>query len=67
MTDTSASLVASFRTGIVANLAAVKVALSKPWSNGQMEGQISKLRLVKRQMYGRARLDMLRVRPLVPT
>jgi transposase len=41
-------------------------ALSEPWSNGQTEGQITKLKLVKRQMYGRAKLDLLRVR-LVPS
>ena len=41
-------------------------ALSEPWSNGQTEGQIIKLKLVKRQMYGRAKLDLLRAR-LVPS
>ena len=39
-------------------------ALDEPWSNGQTEGQITKLKLVKRQMYGRARLDLLRARLL---
>ncbi|HVJ34798.1 MAG TPA: ISL3 family transposase [Terriglobia bacterium] len=43
----------------------VAAALSEPWSNGQTEGQITKLKLVKRQMYGRAKLDLLRAR-LVP-
>ncbi|MGY3079267.1 transposase [Bradyrhizobium sp. LM6.10] len=32
------------------------------WSNGQTEGQITKLELVKRQMYGRAKLDLLQAR-----
>jgi transposase len=32
------------------------------WSNGQTEGQITKLKLVKRQMYGRAKLDLLEAR-----
>jgi transposase len=41
-------------------------ALSEPWSNGQTEGQITKLKLVKRQMYGRAKLDLLPAR-LVPS
>ena len=40
-------------------------ALSKPWSNGPTEGQINKLKTLKRQMYGRAGLDLLRAR-LVP-
>ena len=34
------------------------------WSNGQVEGQIHRLRLLKRQMYGRAKLDLLRARIL---
>ena len=67
VTDASASLLASFGKGIVADIAAVKAALTEPWSNGQTEGQITKLKLVKRQMYGRARLDLLRARLLVPT
>jgi transposase len=32
------------------------------WSNGQTEGQITKLKLVKRQMYGRAKIDLLEAR-----
>ena len=39
-------------------------ALSLLWSNGQTEGHITKLKLVKRQMYGRAKLDLLRARLL---
>jgi len=60
--DTNGSLFASFGKGIRADLAAVKAALTEPWSNGQTEGQITKLKLVKRQMYGRAGLDLLRAR-----
>lgn len=37
-------------------------ALSEPWSNGQTEGQINRLKLIKRQMYGRAHLDPPRAR-----
>jgi len=33
-----------------------------PWSNGQVEGQSHRLKLLKRQMYGRAKLDLLRAR-----
>ena len=40
------------------------VALTEQWSNGQTEGQNTKLKLVKRQMYGRASLDLLRARLL---
>jgi transposase len=41
---------------------AVHAALSTDWSNGQTEGQIHRLKLLKRQMYGRANLDLLRIR-----
>lgn len=44
--------------------AAVHAALSLPWSNGQTEGQITRLKLIKRQMYGRGNLDLLRLRVL---
>ena len=36
-----------------------------PWSSGQAEGQINKLKLIKRQMYGRANFDFLRRRVLL--
>jgi transposase len=58
------SLLASLATGIAADYDAVRNALNEPWSNGQTEGQITKLKLVKRQMYGRAKLDLLRARLL---
>jgi transposase len=43
---------------------AVRAALSLPWSNGPTEGFVNKLKNVKRQMYGRAKLDLLRIRLL---
>ena len=42
--------------------AAVRAALALPYSNGPTEGQITRLKLLKRQMYGRAKLDLLRQR-----
>lgn len=45
---------------------AVIAAMREPWSNGQVEGQINKLKLVKRQMYGRAGLPLLRQRLRYP-
>ena len=60
------TVVASFRTGIVTDRSAVAAEMSQPWSNGQTEGQITKLKLVKRQMYGRAKLDLLRARLVAP-
>jgi transposase len=56
------SLIASFASGITKDIAAVHAALVQPWSNGQTEGQITKLKLVKRQMYGRAKIDLLQAR-----
>jgi len=62
ITDAGTSLIASLATGIIADKAAVLAAITEPWSNGQTEGQITKLKLVKRQMYGRAKLDLLQAR-----
>jgi len=53
-----------FATGIKQDLDAVKNALSFEWSNGQLEGQINRLKLIKRQMYGRAKFDLLRKKVL---
>jgi transposase len=50
------------RLGVTKDVAAVHAALVQPWSNGQTEGQITKLKLVKRQMYGRAKIDLLQAR-----
>ena len=49
--------VRSFAAGIRRDRAAVDAALSSPWSNGQTEGQINRLKVLKRQMHGRAKLD----------
>jgi len=57
-----AGLIASFASGILKDKAAVCAAITEPWSNGQTEGQITKLKLVKRQMYGRAKIDLLQAR-----
>lgn len=43
---------------------AVRAGLSYEWSQGQVEGQITRLKLVKRQMYGRANFDLLKQRTL---
>jgi transposase len=58
----SESLVSSFASGVMKDEAAVRNAIISPWSNGQTEGQITKLKLVKRQMYGRAKIDLLQAR-----
>ena len=46
------------------DLAAVRAACREAWSNGQTEGQVHKLKLLKRSMYGRAKFDLLRRRLL---
>lgn len=56
------SLVASFANSVIRDDVAVRAAIASPWSNGQTEGQITKLKLVKRQMYGRAKIDLLQAR-----
>lgn len=56
------SLVNSFANGVEKDMAAVRNAIISPWSNGQTEGQITRLKLVKRQMYGRGKLDLLQAR-----
>lgn len=66
LADAAEGLLASFGNGISADFAAGTGAFSAPWCNGQTEDQIIKLQLVKRQMSGRAKLDLLRSRLIVP-
>ena len=46
---------------------AVKAGLTLPWSTGPVEGQINRLKMLKRQMFGRANIDLLRLRVLYAT
>ena len=57
----------TFAEGIKLDYAAVRSALESPWSNGQTEGQVNRLKTIKRQMYGRANFDLLRQRVLFAT
>lgn len=57
----------NFAIGLRQDYSAVKTALSSTWSNGQTEGHVNRLKLLKRQMYGRAHFDLLRLRCLHPT
>jgi transposase len=50
----------SFVTGVQRDYAAVAAAFSATWSQGQTEGQVNRLKLLKRQSYGRANFDLLR-------
>ena len=58
------SPLASFARRLQRDENAVAEALRLPWSNGMVEGQIHRLKLIKRQMYGRAGFDLLRRRVL---
>jgi transposase len=60
--DCGVRVVESFATSLDQDGAAVRAALTLPWSSGQAEGQINRLKLLKRAMYGRASLDLLRRR-----
>jgi transposase len=53
-----------FAAGLRRDQAAVEAAIREIWSNGQTEGQITKLKMLKRQMYGRASVSLLRQRLL---
>jgi len=53
-----------FAYGLKKDLGAVIAAVETPWSNGQIEGQINRLKAIKRQMYGRAGFHLLRARVL---
>ena len=53
-----------FARGLRQDYAAVKAALTSRYSNGPTEGHVNRLKLFKRQMYGRAKLDLLRQRVL---
>jgi transposase len=55
---------AQFAAGIERDRAEVEAALSLPYSNGPVEGHVNRLKVIKRQMYGRANLDLLRRRVL---
>jgi len=52
----------SFAQGLRQDEAAVAAALSEAWSNGPVEGQVNRLKTIKRQMYGRASFELLRAR-----
>lgn len=53
-----------FANGIEADRAAVEAAHSSTWSQGQVEGQVNRLKFIKRQMYGRGSFDLLKARVL---
>ncbi len=52
----------SFAKSLKEDWAAVKNGVTLSWSNGQVEGQINRLKMLKRQMYGRASHELLKKR-----
>lgn len=56
----------NFATGLRRDYEAVKASMKYEWSNGQVEGQVNRLKFIKRQGYGRANFDLLRKRVLGP-
>lgn len=62
--DSHITEVEGFARGIRKDRAAIDAALTTEWSNGQLEGGVNKLKTLKRQMYGRAGFDLLRLRTL---
>jgi transposase len=55
---------AQFASTLYRDLEAVKLSITTPWSNGRIEGHINRLKAIKRQMYGRAGLELLKARVL---
>jgi transposase len=64
LAEATTSELASFAAGLRQDEHAVRAALKLPWSSGQVEGHVTRLKPVKRQGYGRAKLDLLRARLL---
>ncbi|MDN7247101.1 transposase [Planococcus shenhongbingii] len=58
------SFIQTFVQGILQDLSAVKLSIEQPWSNGPVEGQVNRLKMIKRMMYGRAGFQVLRNRVL---
>jgi transposase len=64
LANTAGTPLESFAKGLKKDLAAVQAALDTPWSTSPVEGQISRLKTIKRAMYGRAGFSLLRSRVL---
>ena len=58
------TMLARFATGLRRDFDAIHAALELPWTTSQVEGQISRIKMLKRTMYGRAEFELLRARVL---
>ena len=64
MLHSDITLLVNFAQGLENDFQAVEAAMTYFWSNGQTEGHVNRLKFIKRQMYGRAHFDLLRLRVL---
>jgi transposase len=64
ITDATVSQLASLAASLSCDIEAVRAAITQPWSTSPVEGQINRLKTIKRQMYGRAAYPLLRSRLL---
>jgi transposase len=55
---------AALARGMWADKQAIEAAVRLEWNNGQVEGSVNKLKMIERQMFGRAQFDLLRQRVL---
>jgi transposase len=60
--ESGIALIQNFEAQLQRDILAVEAAVTEPWSNGPVEGQVNRLKTIKRQMYGRAGVDLLRAR-----
>lgn len=57
--------IASFATGLLTDYSSIENSISLKWSNGPVEGNVNKLKTIKRMMYGRASFELLKKRLLL--
>jgi len=64
-TTSTVAAIRTFAAGVHRDYKAIAAALEYAWSSGQVEGQVTKIKLRKRQMYGKGNFDLLRRRALL--
>jgi transposase len=65
--QSSLAEVRAFAVGLRSDFDAVRAGLTQQWNSGAVEGTVNRIKMIKRQMYGRAKLDLLRKRVLAPS
>jgi transposase len=61
------TLFARFAASLRRDFDTISAALATPWTTNPVEGQISRIKMLKRTMYGRAGFELLRARVLFAT